>query len=185
MPYKDPSAARMASRERQRRYRERQREKKNAPVVSVAAPVPADPIGALAAWSKECLRVPPGHPLAGQPLALPQYGADFLRDALCARESLLCLGRKNAKSAITAVFLLGRLVGPIRIAGYRAGVASVSKEKAGELKRQMLEIASASQLGGLRFMRSRHRGELNRQAERSMFSVLTRARAMRAALMRP
>ena len=146
MPYADKNAARMASRERQRRYRARQRAKRNAPVVAVPAPVPADPIGALAQWSRETLRVPPGHPLAGQPLALPDYGESFLRDALGARESLLCLGRKNAKSAIVAVFLLGRLVGPIRIDGYRAGVASVSKEKAGELKRQMQEIAEASKL---------------------------------------
>ena len=133
MPYKDPSAERMAARERQRRYRERQRTKRSAAVVVVPPPVPADPIGALAQWSRETLRVPPGHPLSGQPLVLPHYATAFLRDALSARESLLCLGRKNAKSAIVAVFLLARLVGPIRMDGYRAGVASVSKEKAGEL----------------------------------------------------
>ena len=144
----------MASRERQRRYRARQRAKRDAPAVAVPAPVPADPIGALAQWSRETLRVPPGHPLAGQPLRLPAYGEAYLRDALGARESLLCLARKNAKSAIVAVFLLGRLVGPLAVPGYRAGVASVSKEKAGELKRQMQEIAEASDLQGLRFLRS-------------------------------
>ena len=58
------------------------------------------------------------------------------------------------KSAIVAVYLLGRLVGPLAVPGYRAGVASVSKEKAGELKRQMQEIAEASKLDGLRFLRS-------------------------------
>ena len=154
MPYRDKNAERMANRERQRRYRERQKAKRNAAVVAVPAPVPADPIGALAQWSRETLRVPPGHPLAGQPLVLPPYATAFLRDALTARESLLCLGRKNAKSAIVAVFLLARLVGPIRMDGYRAGVASVSKEKAGELKRLMQEIAEASNLEGLRFLRS-------------------------------
>ena len=116
--------------------------------------MPADPAGALAAWSRDSLRVPAGHPLAGQPLTLPPYGTDFLRDALTHRESLLCLGRKNAKSAIVAVFLLGRLVGPLRVAGYRAGVCSVNREKAGELKRQMEDIATASALEGLRFLRS-------------------------------
>ena len=154
MPYRDSNAERMANRERQRRYRGRQRAKRDAAVVVVPAPVPSDPIGALAQWSREALRVPPGHPLAGQPLCLPDYGEAFLRDALTARESLLCLGRKNAKSAIVAVFLLARLVGPLAFNGYRAGVASVSREKAGELKRQMQEIAEASKLDGLRFLRS-------------------------------
>ena len=89
-----------------------------------------------------------------QPLALPDYGEAFLRDALKARESLLCIARKSAKSAIVAVFLLGRLVGPIAFSGYRAGVVSVNREKAGELKRQMQEIAEGSGLDGLRFLRS-------------------------------
>ena len=65
-------------------------------------PAPADPVGALAAWSQNTLRVPPGHPLAGQPLTLPEYGRRFLVDALQARESLLLMGRKNAKSAARA-----------------------------------------------------------------------------------
>ena len=154
MPYKDPQAERLANRERQRRWRARQKAAKASAVSLAPAPLPADPIAALAQWSRQTLRVPPGHPLAGQPLALPGYGESFLRDALTARESLLCLGRKNAKSAIVAVFLLGRLVGPIAFPGYRAGVASVNKEKAGELKRQMQEIAEASNLQGLRFLRS-------------------------------
>ena len=81
------------------------------------------------------LRVPPGHPLAGQPLCLPDYGEAFLRDALTVRERASCASEgKMPRAAITAVFLLGRLVGPLAFNGYRAGVASVSKEKAGELK---------------------------------------------------
>lgn len=87
-------------------------------------------------------------------MVLPEYGVSFLRDALSHRESLLCLGRKNAKSAIVAVFLLARLAGPLRTAGWRGGVCSVSKDKAAELKRQMQEIAEASGLAGLRFLRS-------------------------------
>ena len=155
MPYRDPNAARLASRERQRRYRARQKAQRAAVTLPAARPAPADPGGALAAWSRSTLKVPAGHPLAGQPLTLPAYGIDFLRDALSHRESLLCLGRKNAKSAIVAVFLLGRLVGPIALPGWRGGVVSVTKEKAGELKRQMEEIATAtSGLEGLRFLRS-------------------------------
>ena len=115
---------------------------------------PSDPAVALAAWSRDVLRVPAGHPRAGEPLTLPDYGLDFIQDALTHRESLLCIGRKNGKSAIVAAYLLARLVGPLRTAGYRAGVCSVSKEKAGELKGQMEAIAAASGLQGLALRRS-------------------------------
>ena len=47
--------------------------------------IPGDPAGALAAWSAEKLKIPPGHPLAGQPLVLPDFGVAFLRDALADR----------------------------------------------------------------------------------------------------
>lgn len=155
MPHKDPAARRLANRDRQRRYRARKRAEREAKAAgAISAALPLDPAGALAAWSRERLRVPAGHPLAGQPMELPSFAVNFLRDALSHRESLYCCGRKNAKSAIVAVLLLGRLVGPIRMAGWRGGVVSVNKEKAGELKRQMEEIAVASGLEGLRFLRS-------------------------------
>ena len=83
-----------------------------------------DPITALVEWSETVLRVPVGHPLAGQALRLPDYGVAFLRDALQHRYSLLTVARKNAKSAIIAVYLLGRLVGPLRVDGWRGGVCS-------------------------------------------------------------
>lgn len=108
--------------------------------------MPADPARAFSRWCSRRLRVPPGHPRAGRPFTLPDYGRDFIADALTHRESLLCLGRKNAKSAVVAAYLLARLVGPLRFAGYRGGVASLSKEKAGELKQQMEQIARASGL---------------------------------------
>ena len=104
---------------------------------------------ALSTWSKNCLKVPPGHPSAGKPMELPPYGVEYLADALAHRESLMCIGRKNAKSAIVAVFLLGRLVGPIAFAGYRGGVVSVTKEKAQELWLQCRDIAEASELPGI------------------------------------
>ena len=66
------------------------------------------------------------------------------------REALLTCGRKNAKSAVLAVLMLGFLAedGPLRRQGFRAGVASVSREKAGELWSQMEAIALASGLEG-------------------------------------
>ena len=117
-------------------------------------PWPSDPAGALATWCRKVLKVPPGHRRAGRPLELPGYGVAFIRDALRHREAFLCVGRKNAKSAIVAAYLLARLVGPLRTAGYRAGVCSVNREKAGELKQQMEGIAAASNLEGLDFRKS-------------------------------
>lgn len=137
-----------------REYRRRKRA-----VRTPAAPVctwPADPAAALVAWCLNVLKVPPGHPLAGQPLELPGYGVAFIADMLRKgiREAFLCIGRKNAKSAILAAYLLARLVGPLRTDGYRAAVCSINREKAGELKGQMEAIALASGLEGLEFRRS-------------------------------
>ena len=75
------------------------------------------------------LIVPPGHPLAGQPMALPEFGRAFLADSFGAHESALCMGRKNAKSAICAVLALGYLIGPLRTPGWRGAIASISKKK--------------------------------------------------------
>ena len=147
MPYRDPNAERMAARERQRRYRARQRAAKpKAPVVALPAPAPADPVGELASWAAATLKVPPGHPLAGQAMALPGFAEDFLRAGWGAHESALCVSRKNSKSAICAVLALGHLVGPLRTAGWRGAVASVSKEKAAELRNQVAAIAETSGL---------------------------------------
>ena len=69
-----------------RDYRRRKREAREA-ASREAAPVTraplADPVGALAAWARETLIVPPGHPLAGEPMALPPFAEDFLR--LCCK----------------------------------------------------------------------------------------------------
>lgn len=137
--------------------RDRRARLKSAKALASGAAAPsatADPAGELAAWSAEALRIPPGHPLAGQPLTLPQYGVDFLRDALAVPESLMSIGRKNAKSAVVAVYILGRLAGPLRFDGWRGGVCSVTREKANELRLQCEAIAEASGIEGLTFKRS-------------------------------
>ena len=87
-------------------------------------------------------------------MEIPEFGRAFLRDALQHRESALIVARKNAKSAVCAIYLLARMCGPLFVPGWRGAVASVNKEKAGELKRQMQEIAEASNLEGLTFLRS-------------------------------
>ena len=43
---------------------------------------PSDPAGALGAWARDRLIVPPGHPNAGKPMKLPDYLQRFLSDAL-------------------------------------------------------------------------------------------------------
>ena len=106
----------------------------------------ADPVGALAEWSRTTLIVPPGHPRSGEPLELLPFAVDWLRATWGAHESALSTARKNAKSAIAAVLALGYLVGPLRRPGWRGAVASLDKGKAGELRRQCAEIAEASGL---------------------------------------
>ena len=89
-------------------------------------------------------------------MTLPDYGVDFLRDVFDPRysEISLLIARKNSKSGVAAVMLLAHLIGPVRSLGFRAGIVSVSKEKANELKMQMEAIAEASKLRGLTFRRS-------------------------------
>ena len=142
MPYKDDTARRLANRERQRRYRERK--KAEAARAVVVPDPPADPVGELVAWAADKLVVPPGHPLSGQPMALPEFAVEFLRAGWDAHESGLSVSRKNAKSAICAVLALGHLAGPLKTPGWRGAVASVSKEKASELRAQVAAIAKAS-----------------------------------------
>ena len=134
-------------------------------------PVPDDPVGELAAWSRDVLKVPPGHPMAGRSMALPDFAVDFLRAGWTAHESALCIARKNAKSAICAVLALGFLVGPLRQVGWRGAVASVSKEKAAELRAQIEAIAVASGLEGLRFRRAPYPGKV--ESETGSLEILS------------
>ena len=133
----------------QRAYRARKKSEREASFILPTAGkniLPDDPVGALATWAAKTLIVPPGHPLAGQPMALPDFAEDFLRAGWGAHESALCISRKNSKSAIAAVLALGHLVGPLRSEGWRGAVASITKEKAAELRNQVAAIAEASRL---------------------------------------
>ena len=152
-----------------RAYRRRKRDQRAAGALFVLPPVRPvtaaavavdDPASAIETWSRNRLVVPYGHPRAGEPLQLPVYGVGFLRDVLRpeVREGLLCIARKNAKSAIVAAVLLAYLSpdGPMRARGFRAGVVSLNKIKAGELKIQAQAIAEASGIRSseVRFLRS-------------------------------
>ena len=140
-------------REARKLYMRQYRAKKKSKIAAASAAakvvplvLPDDPVGALAAWAREALIVPRGHPLAGDPMALPDFAVDFLRASWGAHESALTMARKNGKSAICAVLALGHLIGPLRTSGWRGAVASVSKEKAAELRNQVAAIAEASDL---------------------------------------
>ena len=139
-----------------RSYRARKKAEASLLDEDPLAGYPDDPAGAVAAWSEARLTIPPGHPRAGEAMKLPGYGLAFLRDVFRpgVREGLLCCARKNSKSAICAVWLLACLCGPLRRLGWRAGVCSISKLKAAELKVQCEQIAIASNLRGLKFRRS-------------------------------
>ena len=150
-------------REARRLYMRDYRRRKKAERVVVSAPIyslPDDPVGALAAWAKATLVVPPGHPLAGQPMVLHAFAEDFLRAGWDAQESALAVARKNSKSAICAVLALGHLVGPLRTAGWRGAVASVSKEKASELRNQVAAIAEASKLPDITIRQAPYPGRI-------------------------
>ena len=139
----------------ERRREAKAKKVKAAPILTFPSDSPVDPAGALAEWARAKLRVPAGHPNAGEPMELPAYLVDFFRDALqegCT-ESLNCVARKNGKSAAVAVLVLGYLVGPLRRPGWRCALASLSREKASELRLQIESIATASKLEGVQFWR--------------------------------
>ena len=152
MPLKSKAGRRHYNRGYMQNYRQRQRDANQPAPPEIETP--ENPIDALARWSEETLIVPEGHAKAGEAMALPSFIVDFLTDALNSKEALLCMGRKNAKSAGVAVLCLGLLVGPLRQHGLRIGVASISKSKANELRAQVEDIAKASGLSDLTFYRS-------------------------------
>lgn len=158
MPHADKHARKLYMRDyRRRKAVEREAAAAESPPLP---PLPDDPVGALSAWASATLIVPPGHPLAGAPMALPDYAEAFLRAGWEAHESALCVARKNAKSAICAVLALGHLAGPLRTAGWRGAIASVSKEKAAELLAQVDAIRRASGLAGVEIRKSPYPGRI-------------------------
>ena len=151
-----------SGRERLRAFRARQRAESahrlDAPTPAVVALIDhADPVAALAEWARTTLIIPAGHPRSGEPLELLPFAESWLRDTWTTHESALSTARKNAKSAICAILALGYLCGPLRRPGWRGAISSISKEKAGELRRQVREISEASGLD-VRIRRSPYPG---------------------------
>ena len=161
MKPKTKNAARCASYQQRKRERDTAADRRQTAARTrrqSKREAPANPADELADWCKRRLKVPAGHDRAGQPLVLPAFAVDFLRDALqpdC-HTAWMLLPRKNGKSASISCYVLGSLCdgGPLRRPGFRCAVVSVSKEKANELKQQAQNIAEASGLRGLTFKKS-------------------------------
>ena len=152
-----------SAKEKQRAYRARLAASRvhrlDAPPPAVVAVVDhADPVGALAAWAAETLIVPPGHPRSGQTMALPPFA---VRTG-CGRRGTRT-NRRSARLARTQNRDCGgpgaRLFGGTAAASWlaRGDCVSITKEKAGELRRQVAEIAEASNLD-IRIRRSPYPG---------------------------
>ena len=125
--------------ERMRAYRERKRQG----MVQPATPIPTS---SVCDWIRDTLIVPPGHPRAGEPWNLMDWQERFINDVIdpSTVEGALCIARKNGKTALVAALVLAYLVGPLRSPGWRAGILSISRPKAGELLQQVEDITKAS-----------------------------------------
>ena len=138
--------------EYQRSYMRRKRaaEKATRPVAVAPVSVCTDTADDIARWASETLIVPVGL-LAGQPFRIEDWQRDFLRDALQTgvREAALCCPRKNGKSGLIASLVLYYLAGPGNRENWRAICVSLTGALAKELRKQIAEIANASNLDGI------------------------------------
>ena len=152
---KNPQRARDSSRAAQQKLRDSRKAKAKSPTIHYNA-LPDDQAGALCQWARDKLIVPAGHLHEGKKFDVPDYGQRFIRDALdenC-KDALFCCARKNSKTGISAVIVLGHLGnGPLARPGFRAGCASTSRLKAGELRSAIEATALASGLEGIDFWR--------------------------------
>ena len=82
-----------------------------------ARPPLGDDARAVVEWAAASLRIPAGHPAAGRPFELVPWQIAIIDDVLSHRETLACMGRKNANSALIAVLALAFLCGPLRRPG--------------------------------------------------------------------
>ena len=110
----------------------------------------SDPAGAVAEWSEAVLKVPPGHPRAGEPMTATRLTLwTWLREALAPGDTgdRCCAGdARTQELRCCAVLALACLCGPLWRQGFRGAVVSINVAKAAELVRQAQEIAMASGL---------------------------------------
>ena len=112
-----------------------------------SGPKGAGEIKALAKWAESSLVIPSGL-RAGKPFKMAGWQLRFLRAAWKSGriETGLCCGRKNGKTGLIAIVILGHLVGPLRRFDWRGLVASASKNLTIELGDAVRLTAQASGL---------------------------------------
>lgn len=105
-------------------------------------------VAILEAWAEDVLVIPHGV-LQGKKFEMAEFQRKFLKNAFLRGkgEGLLCVARKNAKSSLIAVLLLGILVGPLNVPNFRATVVSLTGKLAGELRLLIENFFDASLLG--------------------------------------
>jgi len=136
-------------RRRERRAAARARSRPAAPARPELSPG-ADAVGELIAWAESVLVIPAGR-LRGKRFKVAGWQADWLRAALSpgVMEAGLSVARKNGKSGLVALAVLGFLCGPLNRENWRGAVTSLTGKLAGELLLQIREIVTASGLEGV------------------------------------
>ena len=106
----------------------------------------------------------------------PAFLVGFVRDVMRpgVKEGLLCTARKNSKTGGVAMLALAHLAegAPFKRPGQRIAVVSLDRGKASETKRAIEDIAVASALQGLRFLRSPAPGGKVETADGSELTIL-------------
>ena len=135
---------------------------------------PTDPAGAVARWSRDVLKVPPGHPRSGEPMELPDYGVSFLADVFTHRESALVRREEEQQERNRCRSIAGLYGGPLeasRLCRWRG--EHFQRTKAALLKRQCEQIAEASNLQGLSFMRSPAPGRIEAEGIGGIVEIMS------------
>lgn len=101
------------------------------------------------------LKIPAG-PLAGKPYRIHPWQRRWITGAMKRgiREAGLSVSRKNGKSGLIALLLLGHLVGPMKRDGWRALVCSMTGRLAQQLWHEMNSICKVNNITHLRFLKN-------------------------------
>lgn len=143
------------NRERENRRRRERRAAARA-AAATSPPMPpvvvgcGDELAALVEWAESTLVVPAGR-LRGRPFRVAGWQLAWLQESMRpgVMEAGLSVARKNGKTALIVLVILGFLCGPLNRGNWRAAVTSLTGKLAGELLQQLREIVTASGLTGV------------------------------------
>ena len=107
--------------------------------------IEADPALVLKKWAERYLKIPEP-PKLGQNFVIDDWQLEFLRGFFDrkVRRALLSIGRKNGKSALIAILLLGYLIGPFAEKNWKGAVTAENGKQAKHLRWLMSAIAEIS-----------------------------------------